>query len=388
MATRPPDRRELVARRASELFVARGFPGTRMEDIAAAVGFTARALYRHFPNKHALLVHIAHESQNATLAALANSPTMLSPADQLHRALARLADLMAEDRTHTLLWQREARHLDKEQRAIIRGRVVEISRGVAELIAAARATDPDGDTELLAWAVLSTLASPGHHAQPVAGNGSRELLVRVATALATGSPRYEGSSDLVPRAFRHQPALSSRREQILQASAGLFRRRGFSVVTLEEIGESAGILGPSIYHHFPNKHAILTALVHRLNEWLTLAVLDAQGCGADPANSLDRMVGAYIGLALNFPDLIAVTLTETLHLPEEHAEGLARSRAGLLTEWATLLRRVRPDLTEAASLRLIHAAIAVIDDLALIPHLRSDDLPAKMFALASIVQNA
>ncbi len=62
----PPTRREQQkAQRRQQLLVAgarliaeRGFLGMRLDDLGAAVGISGPAVYRHFPNKEALLVEL------------------------------------------------------------------------------------------------------------------------------------------------------------------------------------------------------------------------------------------------------------------------------------------------------------------------------------------
>ncbi|WP_434159212.1 TetR family transcriptional regulator [Rhodococcus sp. BGS-1C] len=50
-------RAELLAA-AATLFADRGFAGVRLEDLGAAVGISGPAVYRHFPNKEAVLVEL------------------------------------------------------------------------------------------------------------------------------------------------------------------------------------------------------------------------------------------------------------------------------------------------------------------------------------------
>ncbi|MTK44357.1 helix-turn-helix domain-containing protein, partial [Nocardia seriolae] len=58
-------REQLKAQRREQLLVAgarliadRGFLGMRLDDLGAAVGISGPAVYRHFPNKEALLVEL------------------------------------------------------------------------------------------------------------------------------------------------------------------------------------------------------------------------------------------------------------------------------------------------------------------------------------------
>ena len=51
---RPKDRKAQVERAAAEAFSAAGYHAVRMEAIAAKVGISAPALYRHYPSKYDL----------------------------------------------------------------------------------------------------------------------------------------------------------------------------------------------------------------------------------------------------------------------------------------------------------------------------------------------
>ena len=52
---RPKDRKKQILEQAVRLFIERGFHSVKLEEIAEAAGVTARALYRHYENKQALL---------------------------------------------------------------------------------------------------------------------------------------------------------------------------------------------------------------------------------------------------------------------------------------------------------------------------------------------
>lgn len=52
------DRRSQLISAAERLVAERGYLAVRLEDIGAAVGVSGPAIYRHFPNKEALLVEI------------------------------------------------------------------------------------------------------------------------------------------------------------------------------------------------------------------------------------------------------------------------------------------------------------------------------------------
>jgi AcrR family transcriptional regulator len=75
---RRSDRRDQILREAAECFAARGFSGTTTRELAARVGITEAALYRHFASKEALYAAII----DAKIAA----PDLIAPLEEAARA--------------------------------------------------------------------------------------------------------------------------------------------------------------------------------------------------------------------------------------------------------------------------------------------------------------
>jgi AcrR family transcriptional regulator len=53
---------------------------------------------------------------------------------------------------------------------------------------------------------------------------------------------------------------SSRRREILEIAARLFARKGYGGTSMRDIGEQAGVLGGSLYHHIKSKDALFVEL--------------------------------------------------------------------------------------------------------------------------------
>ena len=53
---------------------------------------------------------------------------------------------------------------------------------------------------------------------------------------------------------------SGRRRQILEIAAQLFARKGYRGTSMRDIGEQAGVLDGSLYHHIKSKDALFVEL--------------------------------------------------------------------------------------------------------------------------------
>lgn len=75
------------------------------------------------------------------------------------------------------------------------------------------------------------------------------------------------NTETVPQTRREQ-LKAQRREQLLEAGARLIADRGFLGMRLDDLGAAAGISGPAVYRHFPNKEALLVELLVGISQRL------------------------------------------------------------------------------------------------------------------------
>ncbi len=87
-------------------------------------------------------------------------------------------------------------------------------------------------------------------------------------------------------------APSERREALVQIAAELFAERGFKATTVREIGDAAGVLSGSLYHHFDSKETIVDEILSTYLDSLTATYNEIMARNADPATTLRALVTA------------------------------------------------------------------------------------------------
>ncbi|HEY9263534.1 MAG TPA: helix-turn-helix domain-containing protein [Mycobacterium sp.] len=365
---RPKDRKQQILEQAVQLFVDRGFHSVKLEDIAEASGVTARALYRHYDNKQALLAAAIRTGQEQYQSA---RPPSQGEAESAHRPLsAELPDLVTAavaSRSLTVLWQREARYLDEAERAEVRRRINAIVAGIEESL---RLEVPDlspEHSELRAWAVSSVITSLGRHNLTLPRDELHQLLFGACMAVASTRPiRPLVPGDAAPNAER---ALFSRHETLLAAGARLFRAQGYPAVSTSEIGKGVGIAGPGLYRSFASKQAILDALIGRLDEWWSFACIRALRTDSEPAECLRALVAGRVQISLDDPDLVAVSVTELSYASSEVRDRYMRNQADREAVWIELIGKLVPQTAPAEARLLVAAANSFIDDVVRTWHL-------------------
>ncbi|HRD12303.1 MAG TPA: helix-turn-helix domain-containing protein [Mycobacterium sp.] len=365
---RPKDRKEQILEQAVRLFTDRGFHSVKLEDIAESAGVTARALYRHYENKQALLAAVIRTAQENYLHARdPDGPRGDAPARPLDAELPDLISAAIATRALTVLWQREARYLNEADRADVRDRINTI---VAGMEASVRLEFPDlgpRHSELRAWAVSSTMTSLGRHNLTLPRDDLTALLRGACTAAARtpvvgGLQPIGGSPDSAG-------ALFSRHETLLAAGARLFRTQGFPAVSTTDIGKKVGIAGPGLYRSFSSKQAILDTLLTRFDEWSALECLRVARIDAEVAERLRGLVAGRVRISLENPDLVAVSITELPYASAEIRDVFVRNQSDRDALWVDLLRKTIPETGAAEARLLVAAAVSFIEDVARTWHL-------------------
>ncbi|MFE3504392.1 TetR/AcrR family transcriptional regulator [Kitasatospora sp. NPDC059160] len=376
---RPPGRRAQILAVAADRFHRSGYHQVSMSEVAAGVGITAPALYRHFRGKPELL----DRAVRLGLDALADGLRAAGSTTELGAALAAVA---VGHRPLGTLVQRDARLLPPARRAGLRR---ELRADVALMAAVLRAERPElsaPDAELLCWSALSGCAGLSYQSaapQPRRAEALlRELVAAVLAVPLDGTA--ESADDTAPASQRtqgraqertqgraqertraqppEQPRPQARREELLAAAVRLFHQRGFDNVSTDQLGAAVGISGPSVYRHFDSKAQLLAASLVRSRERLWHEVDGAISTAAGPAEALAAGLGAYVDFALRNGDYLGAMLSETERLAPPDRRAAVDFRRDFLRTWVGLLRQVRPEYDAVTARIRVHALFSLVND--------------------------
>ncbi|GAA3624288.1 TetR/AcrR family transcriptional regulator [Microbacterium awajiense] len=146
-------------------------------------------------------------------------------------------------------------------------------------------------------------------------------------------------------------AKADRYSAILHEAAKLFAERGFSGVSLEDLGGAVGVSGPALYRHFANKQALLGAVLVGVSERLLAggeAVVDADGSARQ---RLDGLIRFHVDFALADADVIRVQDRDLASLGDDDRHRVRRLQRSYVDLWVAVLGDLLPD-HDAMDLRL------------------------------------
>jgi len=154
---------------------------------------------------------------------------------------------------------------------------------------------------------------------------------------------------------------SDRRLQLLSAAERLFAERGFLAVRLEDIGAAAGVSGPAIYRHFPNKEALLVELLVGISTRLLDGARQVRDHSPGAAAALDGLIDFHLDFALGEPDLIRIQDRDLAHLPEAADKQVRKAQRQYVEIWVGVLRELNPELAEADARLTAHAVFGLLN---------------------------
>lgn len=111
--------------------------------------------------------------------------------------------------------------------------------------------------------------------------------------------------------------ISERKQQILDIAARLFARNGYRGTSIREIGEQAGILGGSLYHHIKSKDALFIELHHSALDQAEALIGQAVVQQSDPWDRLEAACRALLEIQLAPDSLTQPLMNDFREVPDD-----------------------------------------------------------------------
>lgn len=363
---RPKDRKAQIARASAEAFSTLGFHGVSMESIAARVGISAAALYRHYSSKYELfcdaVLNLGQQLVDGT-AFVDEDNEDLDPRLELRRLVAALTDTALVNREAGGLYRWEARYLRGDDQTALDRQVRTVHRRIQRPLATLRPGLGPRERWTLSTAVLSVLGSIVDHRAKLPAGQIREVLADIVdTVLAAELPDLPGAADPADAPVALQVS-APKYEALLTESMRLFNRNGYRDTTMEDIAAAVGMPASGIYRYFSGKADILAAGFRRAADRLSADMAEVLAGTDDPEQALAALVDAYVTRSFDRPELDYVYYTERLNMAPVDQKILRDLQRAAVESWVDLVTPLRPQWSAGQARFAVHAALALVIDL-------------------------
>ena len=153
-------------------------------------------------------------------------------------------------------------------------------------------------------------------------------------------------SDLDSRGNGVSPRTSWRRQQILEIAARLFGQKGYRGTSMRDIGEQAGVLGGSLYHHIKSKDALFVELHDAALDGAEEKIEAAIACLPDPWARLEAACITLLEVQLAPDSLTLPMMNDFREVPPAVRSRLIARR----DRFEDLFRRLIADLPLPSSI--------------------------------------
>jgi len=109
----------------------------------------------------------------------------------------------------------------------------------------------------------------------------------------------------------------TRKDEIIQTSAILFKKKGFSAVTMRDIAKAMGIKAASLYNHIKSKQEILSEIIISLAEQFTKEMKVIRNSDETSIDKLKQIVALHVNITTNNPFGMASLNSDWMHLENE-----------------------------------------------------------------------
>ena len=351
-ATRPRNRRQLIVAAAGRAFSERGYHAASMEEIAASVGISAAALYRHFPNKYALFAECSNVMVDGLVAALDAVPSEAPLSD----VLAAVTRVTVAHRSSGGVYRWEARYLDRDDRKLLRSKFEHVVGRVTEAVRRESALPAE---DLRAAAALGAIGSITMHRTSISPRRAEDLLVSSALRVIATDPAAAAGSARSVR-LPAQPVARTRRAEILAAAVPLFAREGFANVTNGQVAEAVGLAPSALYRYYPGKVDILVAACLQAAGLLVQAVEQSLQRATGAHDAVVALAATYVAYSFEHTALTSVAEAEVAGLPADLQRPLILAQREHIAVWEQQLRAARPELDGRQARVLVHAGFGVV----------------------------
>lgn len=340
-----------------------------MEAIAAKVGISAPALYRHHASKYELF-------RDAVLALgrqLVDCTDFVDtedgdPDETLNRLIDALVDVTLGNRESGGLYRWQARYLHGPDQRVLGDQLRMVNRRIQQPLTAIRPELTSPQRWMLSAGTLSVIGSAVDHRVQLPSDEIRALLRSAARAVIGAElPGPQDTFDR-PSSWRIFEVDTGVYEALLQASMVLFNAKGFPATSMAEIASAVGIPVSGIYRYFPGKCDILATGLRRAADRVSGRLSATLGGLTEPGHMLTLLIEAYVATSFANPDLVAIYYTERVNLSRVDQELLRSVQRATIDAWMRLLAAARPSLTETRARVLVHAAMALVVDVGRLVH--------------------
>ena len=109
----------------------------------------------------------------------------------------------------------------------------------------------------------------------------------------------------------------TRKEEIVRTAEMLFKKKGYSAVTMRDIAQAMGIKAASLYNHIQSKQQILSDIIINIGEQFTQGMAKIVAADSTSIEKLEGIIALHLQITIENPSRMATMNNDWMHLEEQ-----------------------------------------------------------------------
>lgn len=109
----------------------------------------------------------------------------------------------------------------------------------------------------------------------------------------------------------------TRKEEIIRVAAKLFKKKGYSAVTMRDLAKALDMQAASLYNHITSKQSILQDIILDIAEEFTSGMAMVLAKDNSNVERLNALIALHVRIAVENPEGLAALNTDWMHLEEK-----------------------------------------------------------------------
>ncbi len=131
----------------------------------------------------------------------------------------------------------------------------------------------------------------------------------------------------------------SRKEEIINVAAKLFKEKGYSAVSMRDIAAGIDIKAASLYNHITGKQEILSAIILKVAKEFTQGMESVVAEKVSSIKKIEHVIELHIDITVNYSDALAALNNDWMHLETEDLKAFVKMREDYEQNFRTILKQ-------------------------------------------------
>jgi len=131
---------------------------------------------------------------------------------------------------------------------------------------------------------------------------------------------------------------TTRKEEIVTVASQLFKEKGYSAVSVRDIGQAMGMKAASLYNHIESKQEILSILILELALNFTSGMAAVLRTDISPLQKIEKLIQLHIDITVNNSEALAALNNDWMHLEGEDLSSFTTMREEYEENFRTIIK--------------------------------------------------